>query len=744
MALASATRLGPYEIIDLLGTGGMGEVYRATDTRLGRTVAVKILNSQFSERFETEARAISSVNHPHICALYDIGTHEGRSYLVLEYLEGKPLEGPLGTDEALRLATQIAGALEAAHQRGIIHRDLKPANIMVTAAGVKLLDFGLAKLAPTSDADITRTIEGTVMGTAAYMAPEQAEGKSIDTRSDVFSFGAVLYEMLTGRRAFRGDSVVAVLSAVLRDHPDPLGPGVPPGLEAIVVRCLQKDPAERFQHMREVRVALEALRTPSQSTSNASFSELPTQTLPTQAARPDASIAVLPFANLSADKENEYFSDGLSEEIINALTHVPGLKVTARTSAFAFRGEKQDIRKIAGTLHVRTILDGSVRRAGNRIRVTVQLINADDGYHLWSERYDRELADVFAVQDEISAAIAEALKLEFSGEAAVVRRHRPNLPAYEALLKGRHAISKLTPEGLAQSREFFEQAAALDPEFALAYVGLGSHFFVLALNGLRPARETMPLLRAAAQKALELDPSLPDAHALMGVVAAGYDYDWNQAGQRFRVAMATESVDAMSRWCYAFFYLMPFNRLREATELMRRALEEDPLNEIIRQGFASCLIAGGKHEQGIAEVRKVLEADPNFWTAHLQLGFYYLVQGMNAEAMEPVQKAFQLAPWNARAIGIMAGALVRTGNTAQAEGLIRKLRESSETQGVPMGLVFFHCICGEVEEAAAWYDKAIDERDPSVISLLGGLIKTLRSSSRWPALASRLNLPETK
>ena len=475
MALSAATRLGPYEIIDLLGSGGMGEVYRATDTRLGRTVAVKILDNQFSERFETEARAISSVNHPNICALYDIGDHEGRSYLVLEYLEGKPLQGPLILDEALRLATQIAGALEAAHAKGIVHRDLKPANIMVTASGVKLLDFGLAKLAKTSDADITRTLEGTVMGTAAYMAPEQAEGRSIDARSDVFSFGAVVHEMLTGRRAFRGDSVVAVLSAVLRDHPEPLGPAVPPALVAIITRCLRKNPEERFQYMREVRSALEALRAPSQQ-----FLSAPVAVQPSC---PDASIAVLPFANLSADKENEYFSDGLSEEIINALTHVPGLKVTARTSAFAFRGEKQDIRKIAETLNVRTILDGSVRRAGNRIRVSAQLINAADGYHLWSERYDRGMEDVFAVQDEISAAIAEALKLEFSCEVAAIRPHTPNLPAYEALLKGRHALSKLTPEGLATSRQFFEQAIGLDPQFALAYVGLGSYFFVLALNG---------------------------------------------------------------------------------------------------------------------------------------------------------------------------------------------------------------------------------------------------------------------
>src|SRR5580700_10597786 len=426
MPLATGTRLGPYEILAPIGAGGMGEVYKATDTRLGRIVAVKLLASEFSERFEIEARAISAVNHPNICALYDIGTHEGHGYLVLEYLEGKPLRGPLPADDALRVAVKIAAALEAAHRKGITHRDLKPANIMVAEDGsVKLLDFGLAKLSGDGSTDITRTLAGSVMGTAAYMAPEQAQGKPLDARADIFSFGSVVYELIAGRRAFPGDSMALVLSSILRDNPAPLGSAAPPGLEPIVMRCLRKQPADRFQEMREVRIALEALWAPTQTVS--------TQTMQAVAARTEPSIAVLPFANLSADKENEYFSDGLAEEIINALTHVRGLKVTARTSAFAFRGENQDIRKIAETLNVRTILEGSVRRAGSRIRVSAQLINAADGYHLWSERYDAEMADVFAVQDEIAGAIATALKLKLSADLET-RRHIPTLPAFEALL----------------------------------------------------------------------------------------------------------------------------------------------------------------------------------------------------------------------------------------------------------------------------------------------------------------------
>src|SRR5579863_6827371 len=343
MPLASGTRLGPYEILSHIGAGGMGEVYKATDTRLGRIVAVKVLSSEFSERFEVEARAISAVNHPNICSLYDIGTYEGHGYLVLEFLEGRPLQGPLPGDHALKVAVQIAAALEAAHSKGVTHRDLKPANIMVGQDGsVKLLDFGLAKLAGNGSSDATRTIAGTVVGTVAYMAPEQAEGRPLDARADIFSFGAVIYELIAGRRAFPGDSMASVWSSVLRDNPSPLGSVAPPGLEIILMRCLRKHPSDRFQEIRDVRLALDALRAPTQA--------LCAQTIQAPMPRAEASIAVLPFANLSADKENEYFSDGLAEEIINALTHVPGLKVTARTSAFVFRGEKQDIRKIAETL----------------------------------------------------------------------------------------------------------------------------------------------------------------------------------------------------------------------------------------------------------------------------------------------------------------------------------------------------------------------------------------------------------
>jgi serine/threonine protein kinase len=443
MALSAGDKLGPYEILGPIGAGGMGEVYRARDSRLGRQVAVKILNGKHGDRFEREARTIAALNHPNICQLYDVGPN----YLVMEFIDGTPLKGPLPPRRAIVYAGQILDALDAAHKKGITHRDLKPGNILVTASGVKLLDFGLAKIGPAiaplaSDAstqDISPTEPGTVLGTAAYMSPEQAKGGEADARSDIFSFGLVLYEMLSGRRAFSRNSAIETIAAIVRDEPAPLNG--PSNLSAVVSRCLCKLPASRFQTISEVRAALEQA---------------------TGVRADDApSIAVLPFVNMSTDKENEYFSDGLAEEILNLLAKIAGLKVIARTSSFAFRGKEQDITQIAETLRVRTILEGSVRRAGNRIRVTVQLIEGQNGSQLWSERYDRDMTDIFVIQDEIGHAISEALKVRLAP-----RTRTANIEAYQNYLKGQYHYLRLTPESLAKAKEFFEQSLAIDPNYA--------------------------------------------------------------------------------------------------------------------------------------------------------------------------------------------------------------------------------------------------------------------------------------
>ncbi len=633
----------------------MGEVWKARDTRLDRTVAIKRLKAEFAERFEKEARAIAALNHPNICHLYDIGP----DYLVMEFVDGKTLRGPVSVDETVRLAIQIAAALEEAHYRGIIHRDLKPGNIMITEKGVaKLLDFGLAKLMIASESLVTGTIEGTVVGTAAYMAPEQAEGKQLDARSDIFSFGAVLYEMLSGRRAFDGDSTAQVLSAILRDDPRPLQ--TQEALDRIVMRCLAKQAGHRFQTMSELKSALEKI--------------------PTKSVAMERSIAVLPFSNMSGDKENEYFSDGLAEEIINGLAHIPGLKVTARTSAFAFRGKEQDIRGIAEALGVRTILEGSVRRSGTRVRVTAQLINAADGYHLWSERYDREMADVFAIQDDIAQAIAVSLEAKLSIAQKAPRRYKPKLPAYEALLKGRHYMMQTTQDSLARGKECYEQAMALDPQFALAHTEFGFYLVSAAIGGQLPAHHAMPLVRTEAQKALDIDPSLPEAQAMLGVVAALYDYDWKAADRRFRLAMSYEPVDHEIRFLYAVSYLMPTGDWSEAVVQLRRGLQEDPLNAWGRFYLGQCLLGVGKHSEAEAAFEQILELNPSFGPAMSLLGMIHFIKGQFDEALQIAERAYSYAPLVPITAGNLAGLLALRGGAARAQEILQKLGETMRTE----------------------------------------------------------------
>jgi eukaryotic-like serine/threonine-protein kinase len=703
-------KIGPYEIVSAIGKGGMGEVWKARDTRLDRDVAIKFCSNQFSDRFQREAHAIAALNHPNICTLHDIGP----DYLVMEYIDGAPPRGPLAPAEAVRLALLIAAALEAAHGKGITHRDLKPANILVTQSGLKLLDFGLALVDDKSgvgiaDAPTALSVAGAVMGTVAYMSPEQAQGRHADARSDIFSFGLVLYEMLSGRQAFAG---------IIREEPAPLD--APAKLSEIVTRCLRKSPAARFQTMSEVRAALDQV------------TAMPASSTP--------SIAVLPFANMSGDKEHEYFSDGLAEEIINALVKIPGLKVIARTSAFAFKGQNTDIRKIAETLGVANILEGSVRRSGNRIRVTAQLITAADGSHLWSERYDRELAEVFAVQDEISAAIAGALHAKLSPQAAAKPRYTPSLPAYEALLKARYYHFRLTPQAMEQAKTFYEEAIALDPQYALAQAACADHFYGRAAIGMTPAHEAMPIARAMAQRALELDPSLPEAHASLGMVAGLYDYNWKEAERRFTLATASGAVSWWVRLAYGAV-LLASGRRPEAVEQLARAVQEDPLHLAVRLTMGQCLGAAGRYPEAEAHLGQVLNLDPSFAPAYFYLAALYVARRMFAEALPLAERAYSLAPWSQTFTGGYAGLLIRTGEQGRGEELARRLG-SGEAYGTPLALAVLHTCAGELDPTADWSERAIEERHPAVAPYLQSAIaEQLRASPRWPKLAALMNLP---
>jgi serine/threonine-protein kinase len=724
LALAPGTRLGAYEIVSLLGAGGMGEVYRARDTRLNRDVAIKVLPDAFAadsgrvRRFEQEARSIAALNHPHICQIYDVGP----GYLVLEYLAGDSPRGPMPARDAVRLAVQLASALEAAHQRGILHRDLKPANVIIdgqSGAG-KLLDFGLAKLA-TDDVDVTRTSDGVVVGTAAYMSPEQSEGRPIDARSDVFAFGALLYELVTGRRAFGGTTSMQVLDSVRRAEPQSFSGPAP--LDRVVRRCLAKRPEDRFQTMTAVRHALEE-----------------TMSALALAGAPDAkpSIVVLPFANMSADPENEYFSDGLAEEIINALTHVPGLKVIARTSAFAFKGKHEDVRRIAEALGVAHVLEGSVRKAGNRIRVTAQLITAADGSHLWSERYERELADIFAIQDDISQAISRALQVTLAFRPAHAR-YTPPLPAYEAVLKGRHHMLRHTDGSFARANSCFEQAMTLDPHYAAPHAGLGWSFFLSAMLGVRSPRETMPLVRAEAKEALTLDPSDPGPHSLLASVAAAYEYDWPSAAEHFSIAMAGSSVSAEAHWAYASLYLQPLGRFDEAVAEMERSVESDPVNAHWRGVLASHLSHAGRASDAIRSANEAMEFDAAHLSPHVTLCEAYICLEQWEDVLAAAVKGQQLYPENALSTGMLAGAWVRLGDRPRAEALIRELGDAPRPI---FGRVLYHWMAEETDQAADWYERAINARDPfALVFAAGPLGRAFRQSPRWPKLARMMNMP---
>jgi serine/threonine protein kinase/Tfp pilus assembly protein PilF len=741
MALKTGVRVGPYEILSLLGAGGMGEVYKAHDTRLQRTVALKVLPAEMvadagrKQRFLVEAQTASQLNHSNIVTIYDIPEVNGVCFIAMEYVPGSTLEqvnasGGIPLKDAIKYATEIADALAAAHSAGIVHRDLKPANIIITEDGrIKLLDFGLAKLtepamlASKTEATWLRTAPGVVRGTAAYMSPEQAEGKTLDARSDIFSFGLVLYEMLCGRRAFQGDSWISTLAAILNEEARPLRDvkaSVPPAAAQHVTRCLQKDPAHRFQTMLEIKQALAEM-----SSSLTAKEEV-------------ASIAVLPFLNLSADKENEYFSDGLAEEIINALTKVPELKVIARTSAFSFRGTDKDLRAIGQRLRVGTILEGSVRRAGNRIRVTAQLIKVSDESHLWSERFDAEMTDIFAIQDEISQAIADALKVKLTAP----QRRTANIEAFQNYLKGLYWYQRYTPESLAKAREAFEQSLAHDPDYAPAHAGLAVFYYGLGALSIRRMIEMAPLAKLSADRALAIDPTIREAYSVLGLVAGTFEYDWKLAEQHFQDAMAADPVPPLVRVRYALYYLTPLRRFEEAVAQYRRALEIDPLSSMVHFGLAFALYCARQYDDAIEYAIRAVELYPDYWLGHFALGVSLAQTGASQQAIASLETTIRLSPSFTLAAGFLAVEYVRSGDLRKAEKLMEEIMERSAKQYVsPACFGIYHAARGEEDKMFQFLQAAWMERDPYLTRIdVEPVFAPFHSDPRYRELMDSMNL----
>jgi TolB-like protein len=727
MDLRPGTRLGIYEIVAPLGMGGMGEVVRARDTRLGREVAIKALAGSLTgdrerlSRFRREAQTLASLNHPNIAAIYGLDEEGGAPYLILEFVAGETLadrlqRGALPLREALGLGTQVAAAVEAAHERGIVHRDLKPGNIMITPSGtVKVLDFGIAKsdaaVGVAAGFDLTATtpppgggtLPGTVFGTVAYMSPEQARGVSVDRRSDVWSFGCVLYECLSGGAPFRGNTTSDLIARILEREPDwnALPPGTPARVRDVLRRCLQKDAESRPRDIRDVRLTL-------------------TEVVGTGAvveAAPEASIAVLPFENLSG-ADDEYFADGMTDEILNALAGVEGLRVAARTSCFAFKGKREDLRTVREKLDVKTVLEGSVRRAGPRLRITVQLVNTADGYQLWAERYDRELTDIFEVQEEIAKAIATRLRgtLQAETDRSQARRGTKNLEAYELLLRGRALVTKrgrFLPEAIA----CFERAVELDPHYAEALGWLADSYRLQGTFGTGPAQETYLKARTLAERALAIDPNLAEAWSTLASVEEQYERNFKKAEELWDRALECDPRHARARsqralWGFVEGRLSGDFSKRETA----RAVQEDPLNAWVGAMHSHLLGFLEEHEASLVEAIRARSLDNDSYFACWNLMRCYAWSGRCEEALAFAPEVLRASGRDQWSLGTLGWIYAKLGKTREARAVHDELEARSRLEFVaPFWLATTAASADLPDVALRFVREANTSRDPLVL-----------------------------
>ena len=764
-------QLGPYEIVSPLGAGGMGEVYRARDTRLGRDVAIKLLPEGLAReperlaRFEREARTVASLSHPNIVTLFSLEESDGVRFLTMELVEGRSLDqlvtpGGLPPSRALELAIALADALVAAHDKGVVHRDLKPANVMVTREGrVKVLDFGLAKLTQTEiplEGTQAMTVgspvstAGQVVGTLPYMSPEQVRGEPTDARTDLFSLGIVLYELATGRRPFRGATAADISSAILRDQPEPLRlvrTDLPHELDRIVGRCLEKDRERRFQTARELRSELDMLRrelesgvaAPARSRGSAAG-----------AAGGDApSIAVLPFANRSSDADDEYFSDGLADELLNVLAKIRGLRVAARTSSSAFKGKAVTVGEIGQALNVATVLEGSVRKSGSRVRIAVQLVKVADGYQLWSETYDRTLDDIFAVQDDIAREVVKELRSTLLGEppdsgsggevraevALAARGRGGNAEAHRLYLQGRYFTDRSSLEDTTKGIDYLRRALALDPGHALAWVALSGALAFQAGYGWLALEKGYGEAREAAQRALALEPDLPEAHSCLGRVQLLFEWDWAGADASYRraLAVAPGSADALRG---AGNLAEARGRLDEAIELLERAAEQDPLSSATYTQLGHAYRAAWRLPEAEATFRKALEISPDRVVTHLVLATIALMQGRPDEALALARRE----PAEFARLTALALAFDAAGQKAEADEALAQL-ETKLGMDAAYQIAVIYAERESLDLAFTWLERARQQRDPGLAQVKREpFFRKLYGDPRWEALLEKMGL----
>ena len=648
--LSIGAMLGPYRIDEQIGSGGMGVVYKARDARLERNVAIKVIPARISSpvleaALLREAQLTSSLSHPGIVTIYDILFLDGTTCIVMELVQGSPLqqlipEGGLAIDRALSLATLIGNAVAAAHAAGVVHRDLKPANILVRDDGqIRILDFGLAKVSrpfsPDAETQAMSIFGGLTVGTLGYMAPEQARGEEVDERADIFSFGVILYQLLTGRLPFRGTNAVALLQAMQMVDPNPMRdarPEVPAPLELVVRRALAKKAADRYQAIGEMLADL-----------NIASGGSVLASAPAEAA--DAhTIAVLPLVNISPDPENEYICDGLAEELINGLTQIAGLRVVSRSSSFQCKGTTPDVREIGRRLGASLLVHGSLRRSGSSLRLTMQLSQTSEGYQIWSQRFDSQLTDMFALQDELTAAVLEKLRAQlgarFHGLEAAPKK--PSSEAYDLYLQGRFAFNQETPEEFKRALDLFLRAAAADPTFAPPLIGIAEAHMRLDWYGLEPASEAVPAVRSALSSALRLQPDSVAGLCDLAITQAGWDWDWTAAANTFNRAIAAGAGLASVHFHYGLDFLTPRGRLEEALRELRQALRLDPLSPIVHTAVGGCLYRMRRWDEAAESLRATLHANPEFGHAHWSLGRVLLEQGCSEEALTCFKHAWQV------------------------------------------------------------------------------------------------------
>jgi eukaryotic-like serine/threonine-protein kinase len=840
---SSGASLSHYRIVSKLGAGGMGEVYLAQDTKLDRKVALKILpadlaaNQDRMRRFTQEAKSAAALNHPNIATIHEIGESDGVNFIAMEFIDGATLRKKIHQEQTdlrklLRYLQHVAEGLAKAHAAGIVHRDLKPDNIMITRDGhAKILDFGLAKLIeqpPMSDGDSSEVATavmpqhsspGTVMGTVGYMSPEQAQGKSkeIDQRSDIFSFGCILFETATGKKPFEGESVIKSLHMVVYE-PAPLiadlNPSAPPELQRIVRRCLAKDPDERYQSIKEVAIELKELRReiegagidttvplpargrtagvpgahPTHSESGVPAISAPSPSLQTRASSAEylltgikqhkivavivvmvlaagsiglglywrarnspaedtiRSIAVMPFQNMSADADAEYLSDGLAESLIYRLSQLPNLKVSPTSSVFRFKGKETDAQKIGNELGVSTVLTGRIMQRGENLTISVELVDVRNNKLLWGEQYERKMSELLTTQREIAAEITNKLQLKLSGESEqkLAKKYTDSNEAYQLYLKGLFHFANRTKDDVQKAIGYFQQATRLDSSFALAYVGISEAYSLMPSYSYLSAKEAFPQAKAAAQKALEIDPSLADAHGALATTFAAYDWNWVEAEREFKRAIELNPNVADIHYRYGLIYLIPVGRTGEAIREIKRALELEPLSIAMNANLAGAYMYARQNDLALEQARKTFDLEPSHITARVWLANVYESLGMYNEAIALSEESLKDHMSDQYFLLYSGYAYAKTGRREKAEDAIRKLRDLEKTEPVDSyDFAVLYVGLGDKDKAIAELEKSFNERGYYVPLLrVDPLMDPLRDDPRFADLIKRIGLPK--